>query len=76
LNKDQAVTRLSGAYYGLMMFATSMVGALSSTIYGVIFQGNNSRNPIILTIGLMSMGFFYLVALVFLKLFKVRFEES
>jgi len=76
LNKDQAVTRLSGAYNGLMMFAASLVGALSSAIYGVIFQGENSRNPVILTIGLMSMGLFQILALVFLQLFKVKFKES
>jgi len=76
MDKDQAVTRLSGAYYGLMMFATSLLGALCSIIYGVIFQGENSRNPAILTIGLMSMGFFYVVSLIFLKLFKVKFKES
>lgn len=76
LNKDQAVTRLSGAYYGLMMFATSIVAAFSSTIYGVIFQGDNSRNPIILTLGLMSMGIFHVIALIFLRLFKVKFKES
>jgi len=76
MNKDQAVTRLSGSYYGLMMFSTSLLGALSSTIYGVIFQGDNSRNPVILTIGLFSMGLFYIVSLVFLQLFKVKFKES
>ncbi|MHA2283193.1 MAG: MFS transporter [Promethearchaeota archaeon] len=76
LNKDQAVTRLSGAYMGLMMFTGSLVGALSSAIFGVIFQGENSRNPVILTIGLMSMGLFQIVALVFLRWFKVRFKES
>jgi Na+/melibiose symporter-like transporter len=76
MNKDQAVTRISGAYMGLMMFATSIVGAISSVVYGFIFQGQNSRDPVILTIGLMSMGFFHLVALIFLLFFKVRFKES
>ena len=75
LNKDQAVTRLSGAYNGLMMFAASIIGALSSIIYGFIFQGENSTNPVILTIGLMFMGFFQIVALGFLQLFKVKFKE-
>lgn len=76
MTKDQAVAQLSGAYYGLMMFTTSLVGAISSMIYGVIFQGENSRNPVILTLGLMSMGLFHLVALIFLHFFKVRFKES
>ncbi|KKN22765.1 hypothetical protein LCGC14_0911810 [marine sediment metagenome] len=76
MNKDEVVTRISGAYSGLMMFATSMVGALSSTIFGFIFQGENSQNPVILTLGLMSMGLFQIVALVFLQLFKVKFKES
>jgi len=76
LNKGQAVTRLSGAYYGLMMFTASMVGAITSVIFGIVFQGENSQNPIILTIGLMSMGLFQIVSLVFLRFFKVRFKES
>ncbi|MHA2008587.1 MAG: MFS transporter [Promethearchaeota archaeon] len=75
-NKDEAVTRLSGAYYGLMMFTASIVGATSSALYGVIFQGENSQNPVILTLGLMSMGLFQIISLIFLQLFKVRFKES
>ena len=76
LSKDQAVTRLSGAYYGLMMFTTSLIGAISSVIYGFIFQGQNSRDPVILTIALMSMGLFQVVALIFLNMYKVRFKEE
>jgi len=76
IDKDQAVTRLSGAYYGLMMFATSLLGAISSAMYGVIYQGENSRNPVVLTLGLVSMGLFHIVSLIFLQLFKVRFKES
>jgi len=76
MNKDEAVTRLSGAYSGLMTFTASMVGALTSIIFGFIFQGENSRNPVILTLGLMSMGLFQIIALVFLQSFKVKFKES
>jgi Na+/melibiose symporter-like transporter len=76
LNKDEAVTRLSGAYNGLMMFVGYLFGALISVTFGIIFQGENSRNPIILTIGLMSMGLFQIVALAFLHFYKVRFNES
>ncbi|MEE9574033.1 MAG: MFS transporter [Candidatus Neomarinimicrobiota bacterium] len=76
VNKDEAVTRLSGAYSGLMTFTASMVGALSSIIFGFIFQGENSQNPVILTLGLMSMGLFQIIALVFLQSFKVKFKES
>ncbi|MHA2391381.1 MAG: MFS transporter [Promethearchaeota archaeon] len=75
MDKDQAVTRLSGAYMGLFLFTTNIVAAISSTIYGVIFQGSNSRNPIVLTLGLASMGLFYFVSLVFLQLFKVKLNE-
>ncbi|MFX1454977.1 MAG: MFS transporter [Promethearchaeota archaeon] len=75
LVKDQAVTRLSGAYMGLFMFSTSIVGALSSSIYGFIFRGENSRDPIVLTLGLVSMGIFYLISLVFLYWFKVKLKE-
>jgi len=74
--KDQAVTRLSGAYMGLFMFSTSIVAALSSSIYGVIFRGENSRDPIILTLGLASMGILYMISFVFLSWFKVKLRES
>ena len=76
LDKDQAVTRLSGAYMGLFMFSTSMLAALSSTIYGFIFRGENSSNPIILTLGLASMGLLYILSFVFLRWFKVNVKES
>jgi hypothetical protein len=75
MDKDQAVTRLSGAYMGLFLFSTSILAAISSSIYGIIFRGENSRNPIVLTLGLASMGLFYLVSLVFLQLFKVKLRE-
>jgi Na+/melibiose symporter-like transporter len=74
--KDQAVTRLSGAYMGLFMFSTSLVAALSSSIYGVIFRGENSRDPIILTLGLASMGILYFVCFLFIRWFKVKLRES
>ncbi|MFX1454976.1 MAG: MFS transporter [Promethearchaeota archaeon] len=76
MNKDEAVTHLTGAYNGLMMFSASILGALTSALIGVIFRGENSRNPFILTMGLMSMGLFQIVALVFLYFFKVKFKES
>jgi hypothetical protein len=76
MDKDQAVTMLSGAYMGLFMFSTSLLAAISSSIYGIIFQGNNASNPIVLTLGLVSMGIFYIVSLLFLSLFKVKVKES
>ncbi|MFW9824490.1 MAG: MFS transporter [Candidatus Thorarchaeota archaeon] len=75
LNKDDAVTRLSGVYNGLFMFLASLLGALISAVFGLIFQGENSRNPVILTLGLVSMGFFQIIALSFLYIFKVKFKE-
>ncbi|MHA2035776.1 MAG: MFS transporter, partial [Promethearchaeota archaeon] len=73
--KDQAVTRLSGAYMGLFMFSTSIVAALSSSVYGFIFRGENSRDPIVLTLGLASMGILYLISFIFLCWFKVKLKE-
>ena len=75
-DKNQAVTRISGSYYGLFSLSFSIIAAISSTVFGFIFQGENSQNPVILTLGLMSMGLFQIVALVFLQLFKVKFKES
>ncbi|MFX1279589.1 MAG: MFS transporter [Promethearchaeota archaeon] len=75
MDKNQAVTMLSGAYMGLFMFSTNILAALSSTLYGFLYQGENSLNPIILTFGLASMGLFYIVSLIFLQLFKVKLKE-
>ncbi|MFX1476584.1 MAG: MFS transporter [Promethearchaeota archaeon] len=76
IDKDQAVTMLSGAYMGLFLFSTSILAAISSFIYGIIYRGNNASNPIVLTLGLVSTGLFYIVSLVFLRLFKVKVKES
>ncbi|MHA2325260.1 MAG: hypothetical protein ACXACB_07670 [Promethearchaeota archaeon] len=75
-DKNQAVTRISGSYFGLFSLTSSIIAAISSTIFGFIFQGDNSRNPIILTLGLMSMGLFYVIALFALQILKVKFRDS
>ncbi len=75
-DKNQVVTQISGSYYGLFSMSFSILAAISSTIFGFIFQGGNSENPIILTLGLMSMGIFHVVALVSLKRLKVKFRDS
>jgi len=75
-DKNQAVTRISGSYFGLFSLSFSIIAAISSTAFGFIFQGDNSRNPVILTLGLMSMGLFYLVSLISLQLLKVKFRDS
>ncbi|MHA2121296.1 MAG: hypothetical protein ACW990_08840, partial [Promethearchaeota archaeon] len=74
--KDQAVTRLSGAYMGLFMFSTSIVAAFTSSIYGIIFRGENSIDPIILTLGLASMGILYFISFVFLLWFRVKLRRE
>ncbi|MFX1324919.1 MAG: MFS transporter [Promethearchaeota archaeon] len=73
--KDQAVTRLSGAYMGLFMFSSSIVAAITSSMYGIIFRGDNSRDPIILTLGVASMGILYMISYIFLRWFKVKLRE-
>jgi len=75
-DKNQVVTKISGSYYGLFSLSFSILAAISSTIFGFIFQGGNSQNPVILTLGLMSMGVFHIVAFVSLKLLKVKFRDS
>jgi len=74
-DKSEAVTRISGSYVGLLSLSNSIIAAISSTIFGFIYQGDNSRDPIILTLGLMSMGLFYVIALIALQILKVKFRD-
>ncbi|MHA1727604.1 MAG: MFS transporter [Promethearchaeota archaeon] len=74
LNKNQAVSKLSGAYYGLFSFSMNMGSGLISFIYGFIYQGDNARDPIILTIGMASMAVYYIIGWIILKFMKLKFD--
>lgn len=68
------VTKLSGAYYGLHSFSFSMFSALVAIVYGFIYGGENYKNPVFLTLGLVSMSIFYTISWFFLKSIKIKLE--
>lgn len=72
-NVDETISNISGSYSGFSMFVGSLGGALSSIIIGLLLTGANQRNPIVITLLFASQGFFYLIAVLFLR--KVKFDK-
>ncbi len=70
-NTSNAVSKLSGAYYGSLSFMASIGQALASIMLGIILTGPNESNPIIITSCISSMGIFYLISLIFVKRIKL-----
>lgn len=70
-NRSQAVSRISGSYYGLQSFLLSISSGIFSTIYGIITQGDNSQDPSILTMVMASMALIYMISFFFLKRLKL-----
>jgi Na+/melibiose symporter-like transporter len=75
-DRSQAVTIISGAYYGLFSFSVNIATSFVSFIYGFIYQGDNSTNPNILTLGLASMSLYYLIAWFFFRSMKLKFRNE
>ncbi|MFX1571845.1 MAG: MFS transporter [Promethearchaeota archaeon] len=69
---EEAVSNISGAYFGLNSFVMSIGSALSSLLIGFILTGSNSENSIILTLTFSSMGIFYLLSLFFIRKLKLK----
>jgi Na+/melibiose symporter-like transporter len=71
-NVDETITKISGSYYGFSMFISSLGSAFFQIIIGLILTGANQENPIIITILFGSQGFFYLIAISFLRRVKLK----
>lgn len=70
---DETITTISGSYYGFSMFVSSLGAAIFQIIIGLILTGANQGNPIIITLLFGSQGFFYLIAVIFLR--KIKLEK-
>ncbi|GAG62722.1 unnamed protein product [marine sediment metagenome] len=70
-NVDETISNISGSYSGFSMFIGSLGGAISSIVIGLLLTGNNQSNPIIITLLFTSQGFFYLIAVLFLRKIKL-----
>jgi Na+/melibiose symporter-like transporter len=71
-NVDVALSKISGAYYGLSSFIRSLGPASASLIVGFILSGANKENPTILILLWCIIGFFYLFALIFIRRIKIK----
>jgi len=69
---DEAVSNISGAYFGISSFIMAAGQSLASLMIGLILTGPNAENSAIITITLSSMGIFYLFSLFFLKRIKLE----
>lgn len=74
-NINTAISNLSGSYYGLSTFLSSLGQTFASMMLGFILVGPNERNPLIITISLSTMGLFYLFSFLSLKRIKVEIKS-
>jgi hypothetical protein len=70
-NVDETITTISGSYYGFSIFVSSLGAGTFQIIIGLILTGANQGNPIIITILFGSQGFFYIIAISFLRRIKL-----
>ena len=66
-NVDESMAKISGSYYGFESFVNSMGPAMASLFVGSILSGPNEESALAITIIFVSIGFFYLVAFIFIK---------
>ncbi|MFW9989444.1 MAG: MFS transporter [Candidatus Odinarchaeota archaeon] len=71
---EEAVSGISGGYFGLSLFIMAMGQSFASILIGVVLAGPNEKNPIIITLTLSSMALFYLISLFFLS--RIKLEEK
>jgi Na+/melibiose symporter-like transporter len=71
-NIDKAISKISGAYFGLNLFLAYIARTFGSIMIGIILSGSNQENPAIITISLSSMGIFFLIGFIFLRKIDVN----
>jgi Na+/melibiose symporter-like transporter len=71
-NVDIALSKISGAYYGLSSFIRSLGPASASLIVGFVLSGANKEEPLLLILLWCYIGVFYLFAIVFISRIKIK----
>ncbi len=74
-NVDNALSKISGSYYGLASFVRSMGPSFASIFVGIILSGVNEENSFAITFVFLSVGIFYLIAFLLVSTIKLS-EES
>jgi len=73
-NFNEAVSNISGAYFGSSSFIMALGQSLASLMIGLILTGQNAENSLIITLTSASMGLFYLFSFFFLR--KIKLDEK
>jgi len=71
---DFAVSEISGAYSGFNIFMITISQAIASILIGVILEGDNGENSVIITLIMASGGLAYFCALLFIR--KIKLEKK
>ena len=70
-NVDNAMSKISGSYYGLASFVRSMGPSFASIFVGILLSGTNEENSFAITFVFLSVGIFYLIAFLFVSRIKL-----
>ena len=70
-NVDNAMSKISGSYYGLASFVRSMGPSFASIFVGILLSGTNEENSFAITFVFLSVGIFYLIAFFFVSRIKL-----
>lgn len=70
--QDSAVSEISGVYSGFNIFMLTIGQAIASIIIGIVLEGNNGENSIIITIIMASGGIAYFCAFLFISRIKLE----
>jgi len=70
--QDLAVSEIAGAYSGFNIFMLTIGQAIASIIIGIVLEGDNGENPVIITLIMASAGIAYLCAFLFISRIKLE----
>ncbi len=76
VNGNNAISKLSGSYFGLLTFLSSVGTSVASFIMGLVLTGANNENPVIITISFASIGLIYMVGFLSLNRLKINLEND
>ncbi len=67
INIDEALTKLSGSYFGLQSCIIAFGQAFASIMMGLFLTGESKHNPTVITLCLSLMGVFYVISWIFMN---------
>ncbi len=73
--QDMAISEISGVYSGFNIFMLTIGQAIASIIIGIVLEGENGENPVIITLIMASAGIAYFCAFLFVSRIKLEKKE-